>query len=453
MGDVILENRLLALKQYLGQIKAVPALLTRRNTQNQYVLNRIRGLLLNRERLWNLICTALNRETTREIDAVEKIEGKLKSAETLPQVLAERSVREAWAQYGELIQRCQKLFRECMDLLNGLAFREITLDESICELADELIDKCSKSVARPPGLAFPASQEPLLKVLRRIVRIPFPEWSIWTLPLIAHEYGHVAISEPTDPQLLQPFAEQRAARPRNWDSEYLKVLGQPGVLEEAKIEAEKRAAERGLFRVNEYLADAFATYVMGPAFACAAIRFRLAPSLSPGDDPYSGLDSERAIVIMAMLRKMNEPDRRFDEVIGRLDDCWQQSTNVFGAVREPIWKTKQRKLHRLVDEIWELFKIDLTDLPLYKPRDWTVAEDWAKKWIDESNGKVPQVPTNAGPDHALRDVLNAAWLCRIRSDSKATMFEDVAKRTCQVMLRKQARNASSSEVGSNTPFD
>ena len=47
-----------------------------------------------------------------------------------------------------------------MDFLNGLAFREITLDESICELADELIDKCSKSIGRYPGLTFPASRSP-----------------------------------------------------------------------------------------------------------------------------------------------------------------------------------------------------------------------------------------------------------------------------------------------------
>ena len=118
------------------------------------------------------------------------------------------------------------------------------------------------------------------------------------------------------------------------------------------------ATDRAIFRVNEYLADAFGTYVMGPAYACAAIRLRLNPSTASDDEAQPGLDPERAIIILAVLEKMNKANR-FGEVIGNLNECWQQSMKVSRADRDPIWKTKRKKLDRLVDEIWELFKEDI----------------------------------------------------------------------------------------------
>lgn len=455
MNDLILENRLLALKQYLTHIQEIPNLLTRRDTQNPHLLSRTRRLLHNRERLWHIISQAITRETRRQIDAAQKIQDKLNLAERAPQAMAEPSIREAWREYDVLSGQCQGVFRECMDLLSGLAFREITLDDSICELADELIDKCSMSVGRAPGLAFPACQEPLLKVLRRVVRVPFPEWSIWTLPLIAHEYGHVVVGDPTDDQLiLQPFADRRAARPRNWDADYWNVLNDPASTTEAKIDAERLAAERGLFRVKEYMADAFGTYVMGPAFACASLRLRLNPCGAPGTDPYPGLDRERAIVILGMLRKMDSTHGRFRPVVDQLEKDWRESRRVSVTRTSPVEKTKEKKLLRLVDEIQEIFLADLTDIPMYKDRDWTVAEGWANQWIDDARVKMPSVPADAGPDHTLRDVLNAAWLWRIRSGSSdRRILEDVARRTCRAVMGTKTSDTPVPAVGSNTPFD
>ena len=67
-------------------------------------------------------------------------------------------------------------------------------------------------------------------------------------------------------------------------------------------------------------------------------------------------------------------------------------------------------------------------------------------------GGVPDVPEDAGPDYTLRDVLNAAWLCRIRSESSTFLFEEAAKNTCQRVMR-QPRKEQSVSSGSITPFN
>ena len=86
------KSELVALKQHLGKVKDTPELMTRRDEHKQYILNRLRSSLPNqRERAWSLFCTALIRVTNREMDAVEKIETKLKLAETLPGIMGERS--------------------------------------------------------------------------------------------------------------------------------------------------------------------------------------------------------------------------------------------------------------------------------------------------------------------------------------------------------------------------
>lgn len=103
----------------------------------------------------------------------------------------------AWRQYVKIQRRSEHIFRECLELLGGLALRDRITDEHICRFADELIKESARAVGRPFSFAIPTLAETLSSALRRVASVRFPDWHLWTLPLVAHEYGQVLIEDHT----------------------------------------------------------------------------------------------------------------------------------------------------------------------------------------------------------------------------------------------------------------
>jgi hypothetical protein len=69
-----------------------------------------------------------------------------------------------------------------------------------------------------------------------------------------------------------------------------------------------------------------------------------------------------------------------------------------------------------------------------------VAEMWAAEWQDQlSRGEHLSTP-ELSPQSTLRDALNAAWLCRIRSEpDKVDLVAEAAYELCkQIIDRKDA---------------
>ena len=87
------------------------------------------------------------------------------------------------------------------------------------------------------------------------------------------------------------------------------------------------------------LADAFGTYALGPAYACAAIRLRLDPWVGPSVD-YPGLDIERACVILSMLRSMDQAHSRFRSIVDGLEQSWEMSVKTSPSLLDPLWAMK-----------------------------------------------------------------------------------------------------------------
>src|SRR5262249_38077283 len=153
----------------------------------------------------------------------------------------------------------------------------------------------------------PAHGETLAVTMGRILRFPYSEWTVWSLPLIAHEFGHVVIGDlkgrddNKDLRELIPNA-QSLLKQKDPEQDVFKVDAQAS--EEIRKAARDQAAKRAEQKTDEYLADAFGTYYMGPAYACAAIHLRLNPAYRSVLE--SGLDHERAYVVLAMLQMMSQ---------------------------------------------------------------------------------------------------------------------------------------------------
>jgi hypothetical protein len=167
------------------------------------------------------------------------------------------TIQLAWSEYTELRERNARIYREFLEAMSGLAIRRNQIDESFCKIADALILSMKSYVVRADALAIPASQEAHSRTLARLVRMP--EWTIWSVPLVAHEFGHVVIDDVPE---LATFAEAEA---------HAEVEADAGYLQHPKDEAEKRnndAIRRwASCRVRQLMADAFAVNTTGPSYA------------------------------------------------------------------------------------------------------------------------------------------------------------------------------------------
>src|SRR5205085_5768616 len=208
--------------------------------------------------------------------------------------------RRAWQDYISTgFERKRVVFAEYVDFLGGLALRDTGFDRGICRLADELIRSCGRSWPRDTpqwqSLTIPTSQETMSKTLAELIRMGFPEWTFWAIPLTAHALGQVLVDK----------------------NDALKDY----VTEHAK---DKQAESH----LQSLLADAFATYAMGPAYACAAVMLRFNPVQASADRADHPADAKRAHMVFAMLRRMNNKEdfQPYEHILHDvLETEWQEA--------------------------------------------------------------------------------------------------------------------------------
>jgi len=313
---------------------------------------------------------------------------------------------KAWELYAERLHGLSKeVFDEYVDFLHGLAMRDAGLDGEICQLADELT-RIWKMRDVDHSLTIPTRQEAITSTLARIIRLGFPEWTIWALPLTAHELGHVVASKN---EQLRGFVEEE------------------GAIEPARSHLE------------DYLADAFATYVMGPAYAFAAVLMRFNPVSAYDDDYEHPADAKRAYFVFNILQLMNEQADLKDPYTGIIDQLRLEWNAALEQAKQPV-KLETRDEEQLNKWIASLKAKDL----LRKAITVTYSAD---RWDSavELQGKIEQHLKDGerGIEQLgsleLRDVLNAAWLSRIHNPGKTQMIENLALALFGKLRAKEAK--------------
>lgn len=276
-------------------------------------------------------------------------------------------VGDVWQAFSDTVSKSsQKVFTEYVDFLGGLLLRDSGFDEGICLTADELL----RSYHPAPefqwrSLTIPARQEALNRTLARIIRMGFPEWTLWALPLTAHELGHVVVA------------------PKEED------LGNPD-----ETSAMTRAHQEQI-----YMADAFATGAMGLAYACAAILLRLDPL---GPDPRHTLI--RAAIVFEMLQRMEADivDPPFRAIRKRLETEWSDAIRQVKLDPE-LTVEEQSEVTRIAD-----LMVDQVGPFVSFQRD-----AWGRivLFADSLQSKAADIPLKTTDEP--RYVLNAAWKRRM----------------------------------------
>jgi hypothetical protein len=366
-------------------------------------------------------------------DQVNELRARLANADS------EDALAQAWHDYRRVYENSQDLFRESLEFLGGLVFRQKAVPRAIYGVADALVRDMAKT-GKKHSLTVPSSHDAVKRTFGRIIRLRYPEWTMWTLPLTAHAYGYVMVEEPP-------------------------AAGAPRVAVLADGAAQLIAVEEGAGNdrvssfLREYYTDAFATFTMGPAYACAAMLLRFNPACEQRD---AASDLIRGEVILEMLRHMGGAPglmNQYTGVIEQLKLRWSlilQRTRPAAALNDE----ERQQLSANVEQFYRL--LDRRFLySRYSGADLSRAFQWAGEWnrqLEESKLKLrlPDIPIES----SLRDVLNAAWLSRLDHPDDVERISDIAHELCGNMLdrasgrkRQPTRQSSRSAGGSKPRID
>jgi hypothetical protein len=409
-----------------------------------------------------------------------------------------------WQLYFTTQARSEEIFRESLELLGGLALRDRMTDEEeyVCRFADELISECAEFVGKPTSFAIPAFEDTLSSTLRRVARVGFPDWHLWTLPLVAYEYGQVVVRETNLKRLVTEYAREAAedtlddlmralaSRFEAIDSDsvrrmcellisappedrYSESLGRgladmlnasdeavTADLVKATLGSIRECVDEANSRMRVLVSDAFATFTAGPAYACAALILRLNPTSPRG--PGRPADSERAATILAVLSGMDgSSPPAFASIHRSLASSWEQlRAGTETADRSPGVRstTSPISVQRTLSRIRErMLKPDQAE---YSQVDWLRAEGWGRDWWQAiSIGTDLCVPRDAD-EARMRDVLNAAWHCRLSimdnlapsgADAAKARVKAVARQVCDQIIKQRKDRRGGPTFGGRAP--
>ena len=413
MIDLILADRLTALAQSLqgaGDPSSWKAKLDLHNVEVE-------------DRIWDLAIMDIKREVSRISSVLTGVQDRVRTG---------NSGSAEWQTYSEIHRASQELFRDSLELIGGLALRDKLLDQEICQLTDELILNCSDAMTTNTSPTIPAHLELPPRMLRRVVRMRYPEWTIWTLSFAAYEFGHIAMAEIDE---LKKYCETQAEEA---------VQAQGTAPDSA---AYGNLVQRAIHSAKILMADAFATYTLGPAYACPALLLQFSPVPDEPAVAFGPSGTQRADLVLGILEGMGRE--------GNQDDG-----NAFEVVLRPLRERWAFIPHaalgpeHIVLDPASILDIFSRELYQFRPRvryptgrlnektfgGWTVARQWEEQWQDELKNRVGTLTVPAVHSASkLRDGLNAAWLCRLRTPPESLSYvERVSRDLCLEIIKERS---------------
>jgi hypothetical protein len=302
---------------------------------------------------------------------------------------------DAWARVHAREIEVSTLLEEAHALVAGAALRNPPLglrprhapaaDQKAwdaCRIADALLDELASRAtdARWPSFTVPGVTESFV-YSSRLIQVRFPRPTIWDLPATAHELGHYA---------ARTMSEFSGGRIRNLADD---------------LHVELDAADEASWPwLEELFADAFAAWVIGPAYGLTCITLGFDPLLASIGSASHPPSSARVRAITMALNATK--DDRVRWMANEAANLWDRLVEVCEAEQEP-------EDDLVVPDSWpEKIVQLLTDhLPYGRYSTFNEAERLS------SDLGAPGAGTR------LADAANAAWLARIGARSSIGVEE------------------------------
>lgn len=372
-------------------------------------------------------------------------------------------------------EECSTLFAESLAFVQAARARGHDVDADLCEIADALLDELAASLTNIDWRRFTVlATEEFFRDFAQIIRLRFPFPGIWDLPVAAHEFGHFVagrlnLARPNGSRYLafqdykQNFKKQHEELSEevsevkratalvdsfmgtDMEPPYRQILGSADGDRDALIKLahekklgitpprEKKNAKAGdewMFYLEEYFADVFATFALGPAYACTCLLLRFDPvSAREEKDKRHPSYIKRAYAILQTLRRMNiEKDSRgdFEPVADALADWWNQEL-ASASQSAALSKDEAAQVASLVSSFYdEMLK---SGAPGARFNRWGAAKSQCR-WVESA--KLPANVKSA--DLKISDMLNAAWLCRMKAGTDPDSLSDNVIRLCRLQF-------------------
>jgi hypothetical protein len=300
---------------------------------------------------------------------------------------------ECWAALRQVQDAALPLFREGLRFIQGAMARTSGLDEGLCRVADALLhDLSARAVLHWDGFTVLDEGE-FFGELAKIIRLRFPDVSIWDLPVAVHEFGHF---------VAQELRAQRGDGTYRYPVQALLAREAPG--------------SPAWWALQEHFADAFATFAAGPAYAAACILLRFDPMRSwepPGPGSRHPAPGWRVATILHVLREMDRAEggllRPYGPFVERLARAWESSV---ASTRDgnPAPPPARPAAAGPAADVEQLYEILRAGLPNARYDGWQRAASLAADLASEADlGGLGR----AARSSRIADVLNAAWLWRL----------------------------------------
>jgi hypothetical protein len=286
----------------------------------------------------------------------------------------------AWRDLRNEARESKQLLARHVSLLQGALLRHLTAVREQAVAADRYLTELGGLCGVTwEGVALPGVADEQERH-HGSVRFAFASSGFWDLPVLAHEFGHVV----------------EGAR---------RTTGLDGIEQSLSLqELVNRLSEehrRPVSVVREYLSDAFAVYVAGPAYVCALVLLRLDPSADPRVDPRGThpSDGRRAAAALTALGRLDGArPSAFTGIASTLDATWGSMIEAAGG-RPPDDAADDL---RLLDAMWPELE------HLHRARFTAVRRNRAAQLERQLDDPDMSSPTSIG------DLLMAGWMFRFR---------------------------------------
>lgn len=322
-----------------------------------------------------------------------------------------------WGKFALQRKACEGLFAECLGYLGGLLLRKDRLDWGINEIADALLAHVSAAADDDwRRLTVLAAGSNSFAEMTEIIRLPFPDFTVWNLPVAVHELGHYHSTHNKSFATKLEEAKRTQAQAAPGDEAATNLLQKEDYL-------------------HEFFADLFAVYTLGPAYAacCFVTRF------SPGDANF-GTDggthpshARRGHLLILALEEMDKTsDPHFTGAVTALKNLWQQNLQSVGVVTDAA-SIRDLKFNLLGELFYSVLGGKVSSARYAK-------DGWAR-----ARSLLDQLPSPAQADQLLRegdtvvDIINGAWAWRLSQPSEDAGAVVAVNRKALEMCRLIAR--------------
>ncbi len=295
---------------------------------------------------------------------------------------------DQWKELDSIAQRLDGLSDELLPVAHGALARAAGLDDGVCALAEEVVAELAPLTAGGERVVVPAARDHTSSGMW-VIRLAVRHDGVWSLPIVAHEFGHVVAADLKD-EYEQPLGYKLLEG--SWRKNALlppEAVALPGFLPYS--------------RAVELFADIFAAYCMGPAYAAAL----MARSVPVGAWKVRYDHPPFAARLRAVFRVLDGIGASWVRDMVQAD--WEKSLAAVGEHDDP-----PVSLAAQVDIFTEA-GLEVMELTASRAR------------FDGSDilsvGRLLREAQSPASDMGLRTVINAAWAERVRERSAMGKIE------------------------------